>query len=135
MFTLRESRRGDHELCKLGSNRHETSAKRVSEDLQLSIFSRRKKFFEKIFNFFFKFFPVFRNFRRILEELGFFGRQNRVPGGILLLMGGFSGPYEAWRPLPSNSDPKKTQRAGPSYARFLLFLEAWILSGLKDLLL
>ena len=30
------------------------------------------------------------------------------------------------------SDPPSTERAGPSYARFLVFLEAWILSGLKD---
>ena len=38
LFTLRESRRGDHELCEHGSDRCETSAKRVSDDLQLLIF-------------------------------------------------------------------------------------------------
>ena len=38
LFTLRESRRGDHELCEHGSDRRETSAKRVSDDLQFSIF-------------------------------------------------------------------------------------------------
>ena len=38
LFTLRESRRGDHELGEHGSDRRETSAKRVSDDLQLSIF-------------------------------------------------------------------------------------------------
>ena len=38
LFTLRESHRGDHELCEHGSDRRETSAKRASDDLQLSIF-------------------------------------------------------------------------------------------------
>ena len=46
-----------------GSDRRENLAKRVSEDLQLSIFSRRKFFFEKFFDFFSDFFSVFRNFR------------------------------------------------------------------------
>ena len=58
----------------------------------------RKK---KIGNFFFGknfgFGSVFHNFRRILEELGLFWRQNQIPGGFLLRMGGFSGPYKAWR--------------------------------------
>ena len=91
-------------------------------------------FFEFFFENFLDFFSVFRNFRQILEDLGFFGRQNQVPGGILLRMGGFSGPYEAWRPRPGSSGPRTVFRPGPSYARFLVFLEAWILSGLKDLL-
>ena len=60
----------------LRSDRRETSGKRVSDDLQLSIFDA-KFFFSKIFS-------VFRNFRQILEELGFFGRQNQVPRWILL---------------------------------------------------
>ena len=64
LFTLRESRRGDHELCEHGSDRRETSAKRVSDDLQLSIF--RTEFF------FSDFVSVFRNFQQILEELGIF---------------------------------------------------------------
>ena len=31
----------------------------------------------------------------------------------------------------TGSDPRTGPRAGPSYARFLLFLEAWILSAWK----
>ena len=50
-------------------------------------------FFRKIFGFG----SVFHHFRWILEELGLFWRQNQIPGGFLLRMGGFSGPYEAWR--------------------------------------
>ena len=107
LFTLRESRRGNHELCEHGSDRCETSAKRVSEDSQLSIFSRRNFFFENFSDLFL----FSHNFRQILEDLGFFGRQNRVPGGILLRMGGFSGPYEAW------SDP---QRRGSGKSRKFL---------------
>ena len=42
--------------------------------------------------FFFRFFLVFHNFRQILEDLGIFGRQNQLPGGILLQMVKFSGP-------------------------------------------
>ena len=38
-----------------GSDRRETSAKRVSDDLQISIFFRRKFFFEQFFVFFFGF--------------------------------------------------------------------------------
>ena len=62
-----------------------------------------EKFFENFFsknfrNCFFSFFWVFPYFRQILEEPGIFWGQNRVPRGILLQMGGFSGPYEAWRP-------------------------------------
>ena len=89
------SRRGDDELCEHGSDRRETSAKRVSDDLQFSIFWRRKFFFEKVFRskFVFRiFFSVFRYFRQILEDLGIFGRQNQLPGGILLQMVKFSGP-------------------------------------------
>ena len=33
---------------------------------------------------------------------------------------------------PSDFDLPSVQRAGPSYTRFLIFLEAWILSGVKD---
>ena len=91
LFTLRESRRGDHELCEHGSDRCETSAKRVSDDLQLSIFSCRNFFSALIFCF-----SVFHNFRQILEELGIFGRQNQIPGGILLLVVKFSGVQDAW---------------------------------------
>ena len=90
MFTLRESRRGDHELCEHGSDRRETSAKRVSDDLQLSIFSRRIFFFE----FFFGFFSVFLNFRQILKELGIFGCQNQIARCILLQVVKISGPLD-----------------------------------------
>ena len=40
LFTLRESCRGDDKLCEHGSDRCETSAKRVSDDLQFLIFRR-----------------------------------------------------------------------------------------------
>ena len=52
-------------------------------------------FFSKKFSvdfFFSDFFSVFRYFRQILEDLGIFGRQNQLPGGILLQMVKFSGP-------------------------------------------
>ena len=49
-----------------------------------------KKFLGRIFFSFF--FSVFRYFRQILEDLGIFGRQNQLPGGILLQMVKFSGP-------------------------------------------
>ena len=75
LFTLRESRRGAHELCEHGSDRRETSAKRVSDDLQLSIFWRQNFFFEKSFRFFFD----FHYFRQILEHLVNFGRRNQIP--------------------------------------------------------
>ena len=38
LFTLRESRRGGHEPCEHGSDRRETSATRVSDDLEFLIF-------------------------------------------------------------------------------------------------
>ena len=41
-------------------------------------------------------------------------------------------PVRGLEAVTRSSSPKKTERAGPSYARFLVFLEAWILSGLKD---
>ena len=47
LFTLRESRRGAHELCEHRSDRRETSAKRVSDDLQLLICWRRIFFTKK----------------------------------------------------------------------------------------
>ena len=53
----------------LRSDRHETSGKRVSDDLQLSIFRRRKFFFGIFFAICFS---GFRDFRPILEELGIF---------------------------------------------------------------
>ena len=59
-------------VCEHGSDRRETSANGVSDDLQLSIFSRQNFFFEFFFENFSIFFSVFRNFRQILEELGFF---------------------------------------------------------------
>ena len=52
-------------------------------------------FFRNFFSaefFFSDFFSVFRYFRQILEDLGIFGRQNQLPGGILLQMVKFSGP-------------------------------------------
>ena len=53
----------------LRSDRRETSATRVSDDLQISIFRRRNFFFRKTFRIFFS---VFHYFRQIFEELGFF---------------------------------------------------------------
>ena len=64
----------------LGSYRHETSRKRVSDDSQLSIFRRRKFFFD----FFSKKIRVFRDFRLILEERVTFLRQNPLLHQILL---------------------------------------------------
>ena len=58
---------------------------------------RKKKSEFFLFGKNFGFGSVFHHFRRILEELGLFWRQNQIPGGFLLRMGGFSGPYEAWR--------------------------------------
>ena len=46
----------------LRSDRHETSATRVSDDLQISIFRRRKIFFGKIFAKFCWFFVIFGRF-------------------------------------------------------------------------
>ena len=48
----------------LGSDRRETSATRVSDDLQIAIFSRRKNFFGKNFRFFFRFSIIFGRFPR-----------------------------------------------------------------------
>merc|ERR1712078_932199 len=53
----------------LRSDRRETSATRVSDDLQISIFRRRKMFFRKKILIFFS---VFHYFRQIFEEFGFF---------------------------------------------------------------
>ena len=64
-----------------GSDRRENPAKRVSDDLQLSIFWR---FF--FFNFFQSFSSVFRHFRQILEELRIFWPQNQLQDQILLQM-------------------------------------------------
>ena len=47
----------------LGSDRRETSATRVSDDLQISIFRRRKIFFRKNFQFFFRFSSFSVDFR------------------------------------------------------------------------
>ena len=52
-------------------------------------FFSKKIFDRKVFS---DFFSVFRYFRQILEDLGIFGRQNQLPGGILLQMVKFSGP-------------------------------------------
>ena len=46
-------------------------------------------------------------------------------------LGGIGWDYVGWIQITKgagNSEPKKIERAGPSYARFLVFLEAWILS-------
>ena len=48
----------------LRSDRRETSATRVSDDLQISIFRRRKFFFEFFFGFVFRFFIIFGRFSR-----------------------------------------------------------------------
>ena len=63
------------------SDRHETSGKRVSDDLQLSIFWRRKFFFR---NFFRNCFTFFRDFRPILGRFLIFRRQNQLLHQILL---------------------------------------------------
>ena len=68
-------------------------------------------FFSKMF---FGFFFVFHDFRQILEDLVNFGRQNQVPGGILLRMGGFSGPYEAWRPWQGVPTRERLREPGPA---------------------
>ena len=60
---------------KLPSDRAQTSAKHVSDDLQKSIF--RKKNWTKIVSD--QNFLVFCNFRLIWEELDGFGRQNQLP--------------------------------------------------------
>ena len=54
MLATPKSRRGDNELWEHGSDRRETSATRVSDDLQFSIF------FEFVFEFFFRFIFRFR---------------------------------------------------------------------------
>ena len=59
-----------------GSDRRETLAKRVSDDMQLSILCRRKNFFDKFFRLFFL---DFHDFRQILKDLVNFGRQNQIP--------------------------------------------------------
>ncbi len=64
----------------LGSDRRETSATRVSDDLQHSIF-RRRKFFFGIFFRVRK--SVFHYFRQVFEELDIFWRQNLIRWGIL----------------------------------------------------
>ena len=48
----------------LGSDRRETSATRVSEDLQISIFDADKKKIRKKFRFVFRFFIIFGRFSR-----------------------------------------------------------------------
>ena len=40
-------------------------------------------------------------------------------------------PVRGLEAVARSSDPRTTPRAGPSYARFLVFLEAWILSVWK----
>ena len=60
---------------KLPSDRAQTSAKHVSDDLQKSIF-RKKKMTEKRID---QKYLFFCNFRLILEELDGFGRQNQLP--------------------------------------------------------
>ena len=52
-----------------GSDRPQTLSKRVSDDLQLSMFRRQKKSFDENFR---SRKHVFRQFRLILEELGNF---------------------------------------------------------------
>ena len=54
---------------------------------------KKKRFFFRIF------FSVFHDFRQILEELGIFGRENQIPGGILLQIDKFSGLYDVRRPF------------------------------------
>ena len=50
-------------------------------------------------------------------------------------LGGLDGDYKGGKigsgTVTRSSDPPTAERAGPSYARFLVFLEAWILSGLE----
>ena len=63
----------------LGSDRRQTSATCVSDDLQLSIFRRREKKSKTIW--FRK--SVFHRFRQIFEELDDFWHQNLIRWGIL----------------------------------------------------
>ena len=60
---------------KLPSDRAQTLAKHVSDDLQKSIF-RKKNWTKKKID---QKFLFFCNFRLILEELDGFGRQNQLP--------------------------------------------------------
>ena len=73
----------------LGSDRRETSATRVSEDLQISIVRRRTNFFWA------KTFGIeksdFRQFGQVLEDLRPNGRQNQLPRQILLQIDLFRG--------------------------------------------
>ena len=70
-----------HLPLELGSNRRETSATRVSEDLQLSIFRRPPK--KKRQNFWIEKSDS-RQFGEVLEDLRPNGRQNQLPRQILL---------------------------------------------------
>ena len=65
----------------LGSDQRETSATRVSEDLQISIFRRRKFFGRQNFRIEKS---DFRQFGEVLEDLRPNGRQNQLPRQILL---------------------------------------------------
>ena len=77
-----------------GSVRPQTLGKRVSDDLQLSIFRRRKKKnWRKVSVRKY----VFRHFWWILEEPDDFWRQNLIPWRILLQVHKFSDLYDAWR--------------------------------------
>ena len=80
-FARRTSNVRSH--LELRSDRRETLGKRVSDDLQLSIFRRWKFVFRKK-NL--HFFSVFRDFRPILEEPGIFRHQNQLLHQILFQM-------------------------------------------------
>ena len=115
LFTLLEFRRGDHQLCEHGSDQHETSAKCVSDDSQLSIFSRRNSFF----GFFcgFSLFSIdFGGARDFLTSKSDSSRYFASDGQIFRSVGHLQ---ETTTPsgLPT------AERAGHSYARFLIFLE------------
>ena len=81
-------------------------------------FMRICRFYSYKFIFFFGkilgFGSVFHHFRRIWKELGLFWRQDKLPPGILLRMGGFSGPYEAWRPRRGVLAQKRLSEPGPA---------------------
>ena len=128
MFSLRESRRGGD---KLRTHVYLSNLAPIAAKLRENAFQTicNFRFFdaEIFFAIFFRiFFSVFHRFRQILEELGIFGRQNQIPGGILLQIDKFSGLYDAWRSFldfspsvhrpagggGSNSDAPTTERAG-----------------------
>ena len=90
-----------------------------------------RNFGKTLFEFFFGFFFVFSSFSADFGGARLFWMSKSSSWGHFAADGRVLRPVRCLEEATTPSSPKKVERAGPSYARFLVFLEAWILTSVK----